>query len=59
MVDLSFPRPRCVYLVYLVRVLALVCQVIEEGKHEELLEREGAYSNLMSTQVRSFSTIGD
>eukprot|EP00903_Cladosiphon_okamuranus_P009724 g9246.t1 len=34
-------------------------KVIEEGKHEELLEREGAYSNLMSTQVRSFSTIGD
>lgn len=34
-------------------------QVIEEGTHEELLEMEGAYSQLMSTQVRSFSTIGD
>jgi len=34
-------------------------QVIEEGTHEELLEQEGAYSQLMSTQVRSFSTIGD
>ncbi|CAB1096718.1 ABC [Ectocarpus sp. CCAP 1310/34] len=34
-------------------------KVIEEGKHDELLEREGAYYNLMSTQVRSFSTIGD
>ncbi|CAM9817918.1 unnamed protein product, partial [Hapterophycus canaliculatus] len=33
--------------------------VIEEGKHLELLEQNGAYSNLMSTQVRSFSTIGD
>ncbi|CAN0058792.1 unnamed protein product, partial [Laminaria digitata] len=31
----------------------------KEGNHEDLVDRKGAYSSLMSTQVRSFSTIGD
>lgn len=34
-------------------------KVTEEGTHSELLERKGAYSQLMNTQVQRFSIVSD
>lgn len=45
--------------VFFIVVSCVRGKVIEEGNHDDLLIRKGAYSQLMSTQVRSFSTIAD